>query len=375
MSALHVCYIVKRFPRLSQTFVLNELLALQRQGVALTVVALRHSEETHARYAELTAPVYYLADLASTPPIDVAGEAALITALVIKRGITHLHAHFATRAATIACLVSANTGVPFSFTAHAHDIFHAEVDRSALACTIAAARFVITVSEYNRCYLSDLLQTEHRVGRVIRLYNGVDLTRLKPTDSQSTDLIVGVGRLIAKKGFADLVDAIGYLRVMGRAVRCLIVGEGEERMTIQRRIAANNLEDAVWLLGAQPPEETIRIIGSAAVFALPCMIGADGDRDGMPTVLVEAMALGTPVVSTNVAGISELVEHERTGLLAVEHDPLSLAFMIARMLDEGELRERLRLAALQHVHANFDLDRNVTRLKHCFRSATEDIWD
>lgn len=375
MPPLHVCYIVKRFPRLSQTFVLNELLALQRQGVALTVVALRRSDEAHARYAELTAPVYYLADLASTPPADAAGAAALIAPLVSQRGITHLHAHFATRAATVACRVSAATGVPFSFTAHAHDIFHAEVDRAALARTIAAARFVVTVSEYNRRYLSALLKTERRVGRVLRLYNGVDLTRLKPTGSPSPDLIVGVGRLIAKKGFADLVDAVGHLRAIGRAVRCIIVGEGEERAAIQRRIAATGLEDAVWLLGARSPEEVIRIIGSAAVFTLPCVVGADGDRDGMPTVLVEAMALGTPVVSTDVAGIPELVEHERTGLLAAERNPASLAQAIARMLDEGELRERLRLAALQRVHANFDLRTNVARLKHCFAGFAEDTWD
>jgi glycosyltransferase involved in cell wall biosynthesis len=373
MPPLHVCYILKRFPRLSQTFVLNELLALQRQGVALTVVALRRSDENHARYAELSAPVYYLDDRMPDSRGDAAGQAAAIARLIGTRGITHIHAHFATRAAAVACQVSALTGVPFSFTAHAHDIFHSAVDGAALAGTISAARFVVTVSDYNRRYLAALLNTRGLPGQIIRLYNGVDLSALTPTGAPAADLVVGVGRLIAKKGFADLIEAIRLLRAEGRRVRCAIVGEGDERAALERQIAAAGLQGAVQLLGARAPDEAARVMASAAVFALPCLIGADGDRDGMPTVLVEAMALGTPVVSTAVAGIPELVEHERTGLLAAERDTAGLARAIARLLDDRQLCERLRGAALARVRADFDLHINVARLRNCFAGFAGDV--
>lgn len=371
MPLMHVCYILKRFPRLSQTFVLNELLALQRQGVALTVVALRRSDETHARYAELSAPVYYLDELMPEPHADVAAQALAIARLIATAGVTHIHAHFATRAATVACQVSALTGVPFSFTAHAHDIFHSAVDSAALARNMSGARFVVTVSEYNRHYLTGLLSERGLPGQVVCLYNGVDLSTLRPIGSSASDLVVGVGRLIAKKGFADLIEAVRLLWTEGRRVRCAIVGEGEERAALERQIAAAGLPGAVRLLGARAPDEAAQIMANAAVFALPCLVGADGDRDGLPTVLVEAMALGTPVISTAVAGIPELVEHERTGLLAAERDPASLARALARMLDDRELRERLRDAALARVRADFDLHTNVAHLKRRFAGSSE----
>ncbi len=358
----HVCYIVKRFPRLSQTFVLNELLALERQGLRLTVISLRRSDEAHSGYAELAAPVLYL-DGQGTPE----AEAAQIAPLVSARGVTHIHAHFATRAATVASLVSAATGVPFSFTAHAHDIFHAGVDRSALAATMARAASVVTVSEYNRRYLEGLLAAEGRTGRVLRLYNGVDLSRLCPTAGpRRPGLIVGVGRLIAKKGFAVLVAAMRLLRAVGHRASCLIIGEGEERPRLEAQIAAAGLAESVRLAGALAPAQVARLVGEAEVFALPCLVDAAGDRDGMPTVLVEAMALGTPVVSTDVAGIPELVQHGRTGLLGAEGDPASLAAALARLLDDAALRERLRVAALARVRTDFDLERNVFRLRGLF---------
>jgi colanic acid/amylovoran biosynthesis glycosyltransferase len=362
----HVCYIVKRFPRLSQTFVLNELLALERQGVRLTVISLRRSDEAHSGYAELAAPVLYLGEQGARTP---AVEAAQIAPLLLARGVTHIHAHFATRAATVASLASAATGVPFSFTAHAHDIFHAGVDCSALAATMARAATVVTVSEYNRRYLEGLLAAEGRTGRVLRLYNGVDLSRLRPAAGpRRPGLIVGVGRLIAKKGFATLVEALRLLRASGRRAGCLIVGEGEERARLQEQIVAAGLVGVVRLAGALAPAQVARLVGEAEVFALPCVVDAAGDRDGMPTVLVEAMALGTPVVSTDVAGIPELVQHGRTGLLAAEGDPASLAAALATLLDDAALRERLRAAALACVRADFDLERNVLRLRGLFQA-------
>lgn len=363
---MHICYLVKRFPRLSQTFVLNELLALQRQGVRLTVVALRRADEAHAGYAELRAPVLYLSELAPGAS-DPADQGVAVARLLAGRGVTHLHAHFATRAAAVARLASEALGLPFSFTAHAHDIFHAGVDRAGLAATMARASAVVTVSDYNRAYLERLLFAEGREARVVRLYNGIDLARLRPAQGpRQQGLIVGVGRLIAKKGFATLVDAVGLLRAAGVPARCVIVGDGEERAALEARVAAAGLGEHMRLLGTRPPVAVARLVGVAEAFALPCVVGEDGDRDGMPTALLEAMALGTPVVSTGVAGIPELVRHGRTGLLAAEGDPASLASALIHLLEDAALRARLSAAALDLVRADFDLARNAAALRGLF---------
>lgn len=363
----HIAYVVKRFPRLSQTFVLHELLALERQGARVTVVALRRSADAPVgRYAELRAPVHYLGE-ADGPSASIAEQAGQVAEIVRAWGVSHIHAHFATRAASVADRASAATGVPFSFTAHAHDIFHADVDRAALAATIERASFVVTVSDYNRRYLEDLLALEGRQGRVARLYNGVDLRALQPSAAvRSPWLIASVGRLIAKKGFAHLVEAVRLLRASGRPARCVIVGEGEERPALERQIADAQLGDAVQLLGAMPPHEVAAVVGGASAFALPCVVAPDGDRDGLPTVLLEAMALGTPVVSTDVAGIPELVLHGRTGLLVPEAAPLRLAEALAHLLEDGALRARLSASARERMGAEFDLETNVGRLRGAF---------
>jgi colanic acid/amylovoran biosynthesis glycosyltransferase len=362
-----ICYIVKSYPRLSQTFILHELLELERQGVDLAVVALKAAtdEPIHPLYETLRAPVHYLPSPAPNRATD--DHAAVVARLMECWGIEHLHAHFATWAASLAMRVSDDTGIPFSFTAHARDIFHERVQPGELADKVARARFAITVSEYNKRYLDALLHGEGKSGRVIRLYNGVALQTMHSSgDEREADLIVGVGRLVPKKGFAYLVEACRILREGGRRVRCVIAGDGEERAALAQQIARHGLEDAVALLGARPQAEVIALIRRAAAFALPCVVGPDGDRDGLPTVLLEAMALGTPAISTPVAGIPEMIEHGRTGLLVNERDAAALADAIATILDSRALQHDLRAAAIRKVRRDFDLADNVRTLRGYF---------
>lgn len=364
---MRICYIVKTYPRLSQTFILHELLELERQGVDLRIVAQKAGgdEPLHPLYGTLRAPVHYLHPPGSGRATD--DHTVEVARLMERWGIEHIHAHFATWAASLAARVSDTAGIPFSFTAHARDIFHERVQPGELADKVARARFVITVSEYNKRYLDALLHAEGKSGRVIRLYNGV---ALQPTnssvDEREPDLIVGVGRLVPKKGFAYLVEACQILREGGRQVRCVIAGDGEERGALAHQIARYGLEDAVTLLGARPQTEVIALIRRAAVFALPCVVGADGDRDGLPTVLLEAMALGTPAISTSVAGIPEMIEHRRTGMLVRERDAAALADAIATVLDSRALQNDLREAASHKVRHAFDLADNVRTLRGYF---------
>lgn len=368
-----VCYLLKRYPRLSQTFVLNEMLALQRQGLDITVVALKDSGEeiAHESYRELKGSVYYL----SLPPISAPGvrpvaeeesslskQADRIASIVTRLGIDHIHAHFATWAAAAASLVSERTGLPFSFTAHARDIYHQSVDGKVLGGMIGKARFVVTVSDFNKRYLEGLISPG--AGRVVRLYNGVDLQQLRPTNQErDPDLIVGVGRLVKKKGFHVLIDACRILKEKGQPFRCILIGEGEERADLEKRIESYSLQKDLFLLGARTQNEVIEWMRRASVLVLPCIVCEDGDRDGLPTVLPEAMAVGTPVISTPISGIPEIVQNGETGLLVNEGDPVALADAIASLLASRELQNRLTAAALQKVGRDFSLSENVERFK------------
>jgi glycosyltransferase involved in cell wall biosynthesis len=395
-----LAYVLKRYPRLSETFILNEMLELQRQGIDITIVAMKDPGEAimHDRVRALKAPIYYLPPKACIAVEKLAVrtltrfsgnasllgpdvlqaewsrsdysawlQAAMVAPFLKSLGIDHIHAHFATSATTAALALSTMTGIPFSFTAHAKDIYHDSVDAKALAEKIQRARFVITVSEFNQRYLQELLVAEGKSGRDLRLYNGIDLKRFRPCEGdKDPDLLVGVGRLIQKKGFAYLVQACKILKEQGRRFRCAIIGEGDERISLEQRIAHDALQHEVSLLGARTQAEVMQLVQTAAAFVLPCVVGDDGNRDGLPTVLLEAMALGVPVVSTAVTGIPEIIDTGHTGLLVEEKNPHALARAMATLLDSAPLRQRLREAALQKVCNDFDLAVNVKTLKGHF---------
>lgn len=362
MSTLHVGYVVKRFPRLSQTFVLNEIAELRRQGVAVTVVA-RHSpvdgERLPPGYPEV--PVHAL-DVSATDVVEVLRSA----------GVEHLHAHFATWAAMTAQELASALGVTFSFTAHAHDIYHHTVDRRRLAIAMALAEFVVTVSDANRTFLNQLAAEQRRQPNVVRLYNGVNLSQLRPSAAPPVSgRIVAVGRLVPKKGFTHLVAACRLLKRAGRRFECVIAGEGEQREALERQIAADGLAHDVRLAGALSHPETLDLLRTATLCVLPCIIAPDGDRDGLPTVLLEALALGVPVVSTTVPGVPEIVTHGESGLLVPPADANALAAALDRGLSSRALRARFALAGTARARKEFSLTTNVARLKEHFLAAAQ----
>jgi colanic acid/amylovoran biosynthesis glycosyltransferase len=358
---VRVAYLLKRFPRLSQTFVLDELLELERQGLDLVVLARNGSDEAlvHERVASLRAPVHLLGDRAE--PADVAG-------LLRTLGVDHVHAHFAGWAGTTAQGAATPAGLPYSITAHATDLYRAGVDHDALARRVSSARFVATVTEDNRVWLQRLLDDRGLPGRVVRLYNGMDLARLaRSTAPREPDLVAAVGRLVEKKGFADLLSALALLRADGRRVRLHLVGEGPLRDDLAAQ--AKGLGDDVSLLGAQGQDEVLALVARAAVLALPAVVAADGDRDALPTVVLEAMALGTPVVSTYVSGLPEMVDDGVSGLLVPQRDPEALAAALARLLDDPALGGRYADAARARVEERFSLTANVAVLRGLLEGA------
>jgi colanic acid/amylovoran biosynthesis glycosyltransferase len=390
--------VLKRFPRLSETFIVNEVLALERLGIPVEIFSLREprAEPRHEMLRALRAPVTYLPDktalaactvregnwqgpgreralseLLADPRAEedtlVDLQASALALLAARRGVTHLHAHFGTGATRVAMLASRLSGLPYSFTAHAKDIYHEDVDQAALAEKISGARFVITVSDFNRRHLAQ------RFGpalsrRVVRLYNGLDLERFTsdPGAAPEPCLVLAVGRLVEKKGFAYLLQACALLRDRRIPVRCLIVGDGPERDALVERIRVLALEPIVTLAGAQPQEHLLETMRRAAVLALPCVVSANGDRDGLPTVLLEALALGLPTVSTTLPGIEEIIPDRGTGRLVPPGDSAALADAIGEILQAPDLRQRLAKSGRARAEELFDIGKNSLVLADLF---------
>jgi glycosyltransferase involved in cell wall biosynthesis len=275
----------------------------------------------------------------------------------------HLHAHFANRPASVALLAAKIAGIPFSFTAHAMDIFKSEVRPRALERKIREARAVITISDYNKAYLEKLTSTART--KVVRIYNGIHLDRFTPNGLAPPGpfTILCVARLVEKKGIDILVDACRRLADRELSFRCWIVGKGRMRQQLDRQIKKLKLRRYVQLLGPHTHNEVLERYRAASLVALPCIAGPDGNRDGLPVSIVEALACGLPVITTPMTGIPEVVRHEHNGLLVPPGDAGALAGAIESVIRDPDLRARLAANARPSVETSFDLRETVLELR------------
>jgi colanic acid/amylovoran biosynthesis glycosyltransferase len=386
-SEHRIAYVCKMYPRFSETFIVSEVLGREAQGEDIEIVSLRPPADGrfHATLAAVRAPVHYLdagtprskdlwhqlrsvpssTDVAELLGAEVrdAAQAIELAALVRDRSITHLHAHFGSVATTVARLAARIAGVTYSFTAHAKDIFHEDVDDADLRAKLHDAHHVVTVSDHNVRFLD--ARFGPAAARVRRVYNGLDLDTFAPasTPNEATSDVVAVGRLVEKKGFDVLVEACAIARDRGRELRCRIVGTGAEGQRLRELIDHHGLAGSVQLVGALPQDGVRDELRGATVMAAPCVVGADGNADGLPTVLLEAMALGTAVVSTPVTGIPEAVHDGVTGRLVPERDPAALADALLALLDDPVGRAELTAAARRHVEHAFCSTRQAAQLR------------
>ena len=391
---MKIGYVLKRYPRYSETFVVNEILAHEAAGLEVEIFALRPPSDTHFQdiISRVRAPVTYLsasgikaADFwtalggaaVSSPGLWTAlGEAgsedardvyqaALLAREARLKGITHLHAHFATASTTVARLAAKFAGIPYTFTAHAKDIFHESVCPEDFRRKLEDAAGVVTVSDYNLRYLRE--NYGPAAERMRRVYNGLDLQRFTyKAPLHRPSRIVAVGRLVEKKGFADLIGACATLAASGWRFTCEIVGSGELEADLRGRIEQSGAGGMVRLIGPRPQAEVVRLVQEAAAFVAPCVLGEDGNRDGLPTALLEAMALGTPVVSTDVTGIPEVLRDGETGLLVPQRNPAALAGVISRLTRDSTLRIRLADRARRLIETDFNVHANAAHLREIF---------
>jgi glycosyltransferase involved in cell wall biosynthesis len=278
-----------------------------------------------------------------------------------KAGINRVHAHFAGMAGRTVYWIRQFFGIDYSITAHANDIFAPRPFAVSLEMIIRNATAVVSVSdfavEHLRRQFADCASKFHRV------YNGVELGAFRPSQfSAQPPLILGIGRLIEKKGFAALISACRFLVARGRSLRCEIIGEGPLEESLSAHIAHSHLEEHVKLVGTRTQAEIAERLASATVFVLPCTTEANGGMDNLPTVIMEAMAAGLPVISTPVAGVPEMVQPGVTGELVPPQDPLPLADAIERMITQPERARELGAAGRRVAAEKFSIETNVRAL-------------
>lgn len=428
--APRIGYILKGFARTSETFITNEIVQLERLGLNLTIYSLleltgqaRHAAvekvqakpqflpafsstseshpllwlirnaspylKSHARLI-LTRPRQYFKTLREALQLSLALgsgpfrpdasslkeflQAGFIADHALADGrLRRFHAHFCHTATTVAMYAAAISDLPFSFTAHAKDIYVRDLNPGdLLQRKLRRAQFVVTCTDANRSYLETL---ESHGAPIHLVYHGLDVDQFAPPAIDAAadpPLILSVGRMVEKKGFPDLVEACQRLKKRGVKFRCLIIGGGgPDAEKVETLIQKYGLENTIELKPAVSQEQLRRFYQQAAVFVLPCRIAENRDRDGIPNALVEAMAMGLPVISTTVSGIPELIDSSVNGLLVSPQNPEELANAIAKLIEQPVLRRQLSQAAREKVCRSFQSGDHILKLHKLFQASLE----
>lgn len=428
-----IAYIIKGYPRLSEIFIANEIYLLQQAGVPLRLYVIKKESEAkrHAVIDKITAPIHYLPPVTSLTAtfflrwlwqnmfaylpahrrlfrrrrlaylrtlaralaycflhrtrrlswpkkayIKEFLQAGFIADNALSVGsVRHFHAHFCHGATTIALFAGELAGIPFSFTAHAKDIYQPKLNPGTLLQKkIHRARFVTTCTRTNREYLHQLSSNGTPI---YAIYHGLDAKKFAPRDERDgtpTPLILSVGRFVEKKGYPYLLKACRLLVERGWAFRCVLIGEpGEQSGLVENLRRELRLETRVELHGPMTQSELIDWYQRSDIFALPCVVAGDGDRDGIPNVLAEAMAMGLPVVSTQISGIPELIENGVDGILVPQRDVYALAAALERLIRQNPLRKRFGQAARAKICRVFDATENTRKLASLYAQVLDGL--
>ncbi len=402
-SPPRVAYLANSFPRWGGGWLLNEVRGVMEAGIDLVVFSFKRPPDDVAAQPGMQAWIDRTVYLRTTdrralragalsfarrrPAAALRSAAAalrvggrtvhfrhLIEVLYLARrmeekGVRHVHAQHADYVADMSYAAAVALGVPFSFAAHARDLY---TQPGRLPVKIRAAGFVATCTGFNETYLKDLCARARGLDpeKIIRLYHGVDLDRFTfRSGDRPAARLVSISRLKEKKGFPYLLEALVRLRRSGRDVSLEIYGDGDQRDRILAETARLGLTGRVALKGAIEHRRIPEVLAGAGIFVLPCIVMPDQDRDGIPNTMIEAMACGVPVVTTAISGIPEVVRDGQSGLLVPERDPAALAAAIERMLEDEELRQRCVRGARRMVESNFSVEATGRALAGLFRRA------
>jgi colanic acid/amylovoran biosynthesis glycosyltransferase len=401
-TRLKVAYVMSRFPRVTETFVLGEILAVEEQGVDVELYPLLREREdvvhpealplaARARYQPFLSlailrsqlhflrrePRAYLAALVDllrgtwgslnyfVGALGIFPKVVHAARLMQADGIDHVHCHFSNHPAAAGFVIHRLTGIPYSFTAHGFDL---HVDRHMLCEKVAEAAFVVPISEYNRELIVEECGERARAKLAV-IHCGVDTSFFRPGKSPPPERpfsLLCIGELHEVKGQRYLVEACRLLTEAGVDVSCTLVGDGADRAALTREIAAAGLEERVTIAGRRTRAELAELLRAAHVLVVPSVPTSQGKREGIPVVLMEAMASGIPVIASGISGIPELVEDGKTGILVPPRDAGALARALRLLHEDAALRERLALAGREKVVREFDVRTNAAELVRDF---------
>ena len=392
--------VLETFPKVSETFILNEILELERQGLDVHIFSLKRPSApfSHPNVAKVNAQVTYLPSL--LPTFDRNQEKALVSAQValfeqdstaylhtLKRylnrdheqrfneylqggylawklqelGIKHLHAHFADVTTATVEIAQAFSGVSYSMTAHTKDTYLR--DKAVLNRRMAKAEFIFTCSESNRRYLEQVSTSDTPIHVA---YHGVDIASFNPAPKiqpSPVPLILSIGRFCESTGFTYLLKACHLIKQKGVAFNCVIIGDGHPDASIRQHINDLNLEQHITLVEECSQQQRMAYYQQADLFVLPYLVDEASDHDGIPNVLLEAMAMELPVVTTNVVGISELMQSHYNGIIVSEKDALCLTQAMEVLLIQSKFAKTLGKTGRLTVLDKFGLVSNVGAVK------------
>ncbi|MEJ2120625.1 MAG: glycosyltransferase family 4 protein [Alphaproteobacteria bacterium] len=409
-SSAAVAFILKGYPRLSETFIAQEILGLERRGLDIRIVSLRHTTDPahHPVHDEIAAPVRYLPEYLHDEPARILRNwrrarrlpgyraarsawlkdlrrdftrnrirrfgQAMVLAGELDRDIRHLHAHFLHTPASVVRYAALMSGLPWTCSAHAKDIWTTpdwDIEEK-----LRELDWLVTCTEAGRAHLAGLAPSPEKVRLV---YHGLDFARFPPpperrrsnadgSEPAAPVTLLSVGRIVPKKGFAVLIAALA--RVPDLNWRWVHIGGGKAD-ALKAQAAALGIADRIDWRGAQAQDAVLTALREADLFVLPSRIAEDGDRDGLPNVLMEAQSQALACLSTTISGVPELIEDGVTGVLVPPDDPAALAEVLARLITDPELRARLAAAGQEHLRAHFGQDAGLDRLAAMF-GATPD---
>ena len=395
-----IAYILGTYPYLTTTFIDREILAVIKRKVNLILIAIRKPPpfEMNSEVRKLAKKTKYILPvswflflkinivLIFSRPLRYCQiffylltrshrtvrerlktlfhfyEGIYAVQMLRRCNVKHIHAHFADRAAIVAMVAAKFLDIPYSLTAHASDIY---VSPIMLKEKIENAKFVTTCTFYNKMYLERLTSKQIEL-----VYHGVDLKDLqfssKIKNNEKPELILSVGQLKEKKGFSFLIKACGLLKSRGYNFICEIIGEGPERSNLEKLINDLSLENVVNLCGPLPNKKVIDKYQHATLFVLSCIPAKNADRDGIPNVLLEAMGLQIPVISTKFSGIPEVIENGINGLLVDTENEEALAEAMAKLLSDSGLQKKLGRGGRKIIEDKFDVNKNIEQLLRLF---------
>lgn len=396
---MSVVYILAEFPSYSEYFILNEMIELQKKGVELKVFAVRKGPDMGGRVQDFTGSAIF-----SSPIFSICSMQAHLYLLnnfgwnylntlenilikskwslydffkgfknftigaqflfkLRKNKINHMHAHFVSFPASIALLISQLSGISFSCSAHAHDIYTS--DRIELARKLDAAKFFVTCTSFNKRFLDSMVNRK-RKEKIVHVYHGIDLSqwpqRQKRSIVNKEFQVLSIGRLVEKKGIIFLLEAVKLLRDRGFRLKCSIIGEGPLRGFFEDFVKRNDLEKFISFPGALEQGTVKKYLQEADVFVLPSTVMPNGDKDGLPNVLLEALAIGVPVVSTPVSAIPELIISGQTGILIPDKDSEGIANAVEELARKPSLCDFLVQNGRRKVELDFSIETSTHQL-------------